>query len=124
MKLSGPTSTQAEQLLKQYGYNLIKSQPKRTIAQIFFEQFNNFLTFLLIGAAIISIVTGEIIDGVLILIIIFLNALFGLYQEIRAEKSLSALKKITITKTRVIRNGEQIEVDSEFLVPGDIVFIE
>ncbi len=124
METLGLTSTHAEQLLKQYGLNSIKSQPKRTILGIFFEQFNNFLTFLLIAAATVSIITGEIIDGVLILVIIFLNALFGLYQEIRAEKSLNALKEITITKTRVIRDGEQIEIDSKFLVPGDIVFIE
>lgn len=122
--IKGLTSTQANRFLKQYGLNVISEPPKKNILLKFFEQFNNFLTLLLIGAAILSFFLGESVDGLLIIAIVVLNALFGLYQEAKAEESLKALKEMTVTKVRVIRDGQQIEVDSRYLVPGDIVYLE
>lgn len=122
--MKGLTSAQAKQFLNQYGLNIISEPPKKNIFIKFFEQFNNFLTLLLIGAAVFSFFLGETVDGSLIIAIVFLNAIFGLYQEAKAEESLKALKKMTITKVRVIRDGKQIEIDSKFLVPGDIVYLE
>lgn len=122
--MKGLTSVQAKQFLNQYGLNIISEPPKKNIFIKFFEQFNNFLTYLLIGAAVFSFFLGETVDGSLIIAIVFLNAIFGLYQEAKAEESLKALKKMTITKVRVIRDGKQIEIDSKFLVPGDIVYLE
>ncbi|OQY64705.1 hypothetical protein B6D29_04670, partial [Microgenomates bacterium UTCPR1] len=122
--IKGLTSTQASRFLKQYGLNVISEPPKKNILLKFFEQFNNFLTLLLIGAAILSFFLGESVDGLLIIAIVVLNALFGLYQEAKAEESLKALKEMTVTKVRVIRDGQQIEVDSRYLVPGDIVYLE
>ena len=87
-------------------------------------QFNNFLTILLIVAALASFFIGEAIDGSLILAIVILNACFGIYQEAKAEGAIAALKKITVSKVRVIRDGTQIEIQSQDLVPGDICFIE
>ena len=75
-------------------------------------------------AAIFSFFIGESIDGVLIISIVVLNALFGNYQEKKAEESIAALKKMTITKVRVMRDGKQIEIDSKYLVPQDLIFIE
>ena len=122
--MKGLTSHQAAQLLNQYGLNVIVEQKKKNIFIKFFEQFNNFLTILLLLAAIFSFFIGETIDGGLILIIVILNAFFGLYQEAKAEESISALKKMTVTKIRVIRDGKEQEIDSRYLVPGDIIFIE
>ncbi len=122
--MKGLTSHQAKQLLIKFGLNLITEQKKKSLYIKFFEQFNNFLTFLLIGAAIISFLIGEKIDGSLILTIVILNAFFGLYQEIKAEESIAALKKMTVTKIRVIRDGQEIEIESQFLVPGDIIYVE
>lgn len=122
--IKGLTSTQANRFLKQYGLNVISEPPKKNILLKFFEQFNNFLTLLLIGAAILSFFLGESVDGLLIIAIVVLNALFGLYQEAKAEESLKALKEMTVTKVRVIRDGQQIEVDSRYLVPGDVVYLE
>lgn len=122
--MKGLTSVQAEQFLNQYGLNIISEPPKKNIFIKFFEQFNNFLTYLLIGAAVFSFFLDETIDGILIITIVFLNAIFGLYQEAKAEESLKALKKMTITKVRLIRDGKQVEIDSKFLVPGDIVYLE
>lgn len=122
--MNGLTSAQAEQFLKQYGLNVISEPPKKTIFIKFIEQFNNFLTLLLIGASVFSFFIGETVDGFLIVTIVILNAFFGLYQEAKAEESLKALKEMTVTKVRVVRDGSQIEVDSKFLVPDDIVYLE
>lgn len=120
----GLNSKQAAKLLEQYGLNVIAEPKKKNIFVKFFEQFNNFLTILLILAAIFSFFIGEAVDGSLILAIVVLNAFFGLYQEVKAEESIAALKKMTITRVRVIRDGRQQEIDSRYLVPGDVVFIE
>ncbi len=118
------SSPQAEKLLKSYGLNEIKEEKKFTLIKSFFSQFNNFLILLLIGASFVSFFIGEALDAIFILAIVILNAFFGLYQEYQAEKSLQSLKKITITKVRVIRDGQEQEIDSRCLVPGDIVYLE
>ena len=122
--MNGLTTSQANSLLNQYGLNVITEQKKKTIFTKFFEQFNNFLTILLLFAAIFSFFIHEPIDGTLIIAIVFLNALFGIYQESKAEESIAVLKKMTVTKVRVIRDGKEQEIDSKYLVPGDIIFIE
>ncbi len=120
----GLTSEKASRLLKQYGHNVIADQNKRPFILKFFDQFNNFLTILLLCAAAISFLIGETIDAVLIFGIVFLNALFGIYQEAKAEESIAALKKMTVMKVRVIRDGKEQEIDSRYLVVGDIVIVE
>src|SRR3989338_8032870 len=122
--MKGLSSKEAEQLLTRYGLNVITEQKKRHILLKFLEQFNNFLTLLLFGAALVSFFIGESIDGSLILSIVVLNAFFGLYQESKAEAAIQLLKKMTITKIRVIRDGKEQEIESKFLVPGDVIFIE
>lgn len=122
--MKGLTSASAAEFLKQYGLNIIAGRKNRPIILKFFDQFNNFFTILLLFAALISILIGDLLDGILILTIVFLNAFFGFFQESKAEKSLLELKKITTTNVRVIRDGQQTEIDSKLLVPGDIIFIE
>ncbi len=122
--MKGLTSSEVERLLNQYGLNIITEQKKKNILVKFFEQFNNFLTILLFVAALLSFFVGEPIDGILIVGIIVLNAIFGLYQEGKAEQAISLLKKMTITKIRVIRDEKEQEIDSRYLVPGDVVFVE
>ncbi len=118
------TSHQAKKLLEEYGKNEIKEEKRFTLIKSFFSQFNNFLILLLLAASGISFFIGESLDAIFILVIVILNAFFGLYQEYQAEKSLSSLKKITITKVRVIRDKKEVEIDSRDLVPGDIVYFE
>lgn len=122
--IQGLSSIQVDRLLKQYGHNVIAEQKKKNIFSKFIEQFNNFLTILLIIAAGLSFSIGEPVDGILIFAIVILNALFGIYQEAKAEQSINVLKKMTITKIRVLRDGRESEIDSKYLVPGDIMFIE
>jgi len=120
----GLTSKEAEKLLKIYGPNEIREEKKFTLLKSFLSQFNNFLILLLIAAALVSFFIGETLDALFILAIVILNAFFGLYQEYQAEKSLSSLKKMTKTMVRVFRDGKEEEIDSRYLVPGDIVFLE
>ncbi|MFA5770094.1 MAG: cation-translocating P-type ATPase [Patescibacteria group bacterium] len=122
--MKGLTSLQVSQFLNKYGLNVITEQKKKSIFVKFFEQFNNFLTILLICAALLSFLLGETLDGGLIIGIVILNGLFGLYQEAKAEESLKVLKNMTVTKVRVIRDEKEIEIDSKFLVPGDLVYLE
>ncbi len=122
--MKGLSSTQATNFLKQYGLNVISEPPKKKYFIKFIEQFTDFLTILLLIAAIFSFMIGEIVDAVFIILIVVLNALFGLYQEGKAEESLATLKKMTMTKARVVRDQKEKEIDSRLLVPGDIVYIE
>lgn len=122
--IKGFTTSQAEKLLEQYGLNVIEEKKKRSIFLVFIDQFNNFLTILLIIAALLSFFVGEKVDGVLILSIVVLNALFGLYQEFKASAAVAALRNMTISRVRVYRDGQEEEIDSKYLVPGDVIFIE
>jgi P-type Ca2+ transporter type 2C len=120
----GLTSKEAEKLIKKYGLNEIHEEKKFTLIKSFLSQFNNFLILLLIGASIVSFFIGETLDAIFILAIVILNAFFGLYQEYQAEKSLASLKKMTKTMVRVYRDGKEQEIDSRYLVPSDVVFLE
>ncbi len=122
--VKGLTTLKAESLLTQYGQNVIKDREKSSIFQKFIEQTKSFLMILLIAAALVSFFIGEVVDGSLIITIIFLNAVFGVYQEYKAEEAVAALKKMTISTIRVLRDGKEREIDSRYLVPGDIIYVE
>ncbi|CAN5128812.1 calcium-translocating P-type ATPase, SERCA-type [soil metagenome] len=122
--MRGITTQKAKELLQTHGLNTIQEQQKKSWLKVLFEQFNNFLTILLIVAAVLSFFIGEPVDGMLILAIVILNGLFGIYQEAKASEAIAALKEMTISKIRVLRDGREVELDSRYLVPGDVVFIE
>lgn len=122
--MKGLTTHQVNQLLSQYGENVISDRKKKTLLEKFIEQFNNVLTFLLLSASGISFVIGEYVDGILIVAIVVLNALFGIYQEAKAEESIAALKKMSVAKIRVLRDGAEQEITSNVIVPGDICIVE
>lgn len=120
----GLTSQEAANRLRRFGFNLIEDRQKRSTLRIFFEQFNNVLTMLLIVAGTLSLTISEPLDSILIFTIVILNALFGLYQEVKAEEAINALKEMTITKVRVVRDRQQVEIESKEIVPGDIIYLE
>lgn len=122
--MQGLTTQQADQLLSQYGQNVLLEGKKKSFLHKFIDQFNNFLTLLLLGAAGLSFIIGEAVDGALIISIVILNALFGIYQEAKAEESIAALKKMSVAKVRILRDGIEQEVTSNMLVPGDICIVE
>tara|TARA_Y100000310_G_scaffold94955_1_gene92797 strand:- start:32540 stop:35167 length:2628 start_codon:yes stop_codon:yes gene_type:complete len=122
-KKEGLTEKEAELRLKKYGYNEIKEEKRISPIKIFLQQFNSAVVYILIAALVISIFIGEQIDAVVIGIILILNALFGFYQEYRAEKSIEALKKLASLKATVLRDGKEKEIDAKLLVQGDIIVL-
>ncbi|OGN66903.1 MAG: cation transporter [Chlamydiae bacterium RIFCSPLOWO2_01_FULL_28_7] len=119
--VNGLSSIEAEKRLKTYGKNALKSVEESKI-KIFFRQFNNLLIYVLFLASLVSLLTKRHIDFFIIIILIIINGLIGFIQEIKSLSSIKALQKLIKSKTKVLRNSEMNEIDSQDLVPGDIVF--
>ena len=115
---------EAGERLKKYGVNKLKENKHKSVLSILFEQFNNFLIYILIFAAVISFALDEVVDGTVIMIILVLIGVIGFFQEYRAEKAIEALKKMASLRSKVIRNGNLVLIDAEKIVPGDILMIE
>ncbi|NTU72856.1 cation-translocating P-type ATPase [Candidatus Roizmanbacteria bacterium] len=122
--MAGLTTAQAKKILVSIGPNTIPEKPPRSILLQVISQFANFLSLLLFIAAVFSFYIQEITDGVLILFVLLLNAAFGVYQEYKATEAIAALKKMTFSMVRVLRDGEEVSLDSRELVPGDVVVLE
>ncbi len=114
---------------EKYGLNELKAKKKKSLLQKFLEQFKDFSIIILIIAAIVSGVVGVaegegITDTIIILIVVLVNAIIGVTQEAKAEKSLEALQKLTDHASKVIRNGAVTVVPAKELVPGDVVVLD
>lgn len=120
----GLTSKQAKELQDLHGKNVLKEEETKTIFKIFCEQIFNFTNLILLVAIIISVVLKDYGEAGIVAFVIVLNAIIGVVQEGRAQKALETLKKMSIIKATVIRDGEKIEISSEELVVGDIVCVE
>ena len=120
----------AEKRLKEEGENALESEKRTSLIIKFFDQFKDFMVIVLIAAAAISalaeIYSGgrEFVDSIVIGVIVVFNAIIGTVQECRADNALEALKEMTVPKTRVVRNGEEKEINSENVVRGDIILLE
>ncbi len=123
-KRTGLSSAEASRRLTKFGPNTIVHVAAVTPLQQLLSQFTSPLVILLLLATGFSLVLGETLDGILILTIVILNALLGFVQEFKAEKALEALKKMTVSTVRVIRDGVQRELDAAQLVPGDSIVLE
>lgn len=124
MNSAGLTSAQAQELLKKHGLNEIRGKGSLRPVRLLFNQFTDFLIILLLAAASLAFLLGDRLDGLAIIAIVVLNAGLGFLQEYKAEKAIAALKKITVTKIRTRRDGQEVLLDSRELVPGDVIFIE
>lgn len=127
----GLTSQMAAERLVQKGRNeLAETDGKKSLFWRFLAQFDDFMILLLLGAAVVSVVisrlSGEndVLDAVMILGIVVLNAALGLFQESKAEKALEALKKMAAPHARVIRDGIVREIPAAEVVPGDLLLLE
>jgi P-type Ca2+ transporter type 2C len=115
---------EAQKRLAQYGSNELIEKAGRSRTEIIREQLSGVLTILLISAVLISMVLGDWLEAVVILIIVIINAVLGYTQEYKAEQSMAALKRMSVPKVRVRRNGHVQEVSAVELVPGDVVILE
>jgi len=126
----GLTNEEAQSRLKQYGENKLDDKKKETLFMKFIKQFNDFMIIILIAASVISAIVariegnGDYIDSIIIIAIVVFNAIMGLVQEMKAEKSLEALKTMTAPVARVRRDGRIVTVKGTEIVPGDIIFLE
>lgn len=118
---AGLSDEEAEKRRKNFGYNELEEGEKQSLLLIFFSQFKDFMVLVLLAATLISGLLGEYIDAIAIIAIIILNSFLGFFQEIRAEKSLSALKELSQPHVQALRNGEWISLLSKELVPGDVI---
>ena len=119
----GLTELEAKSRLARYGKNTLRKFKKKSRFMVFLGQLNSFLVYILLLAAIVSALIGHITDAVIIGAIIILNAGIGYFQEYKAEEIIEKLKKSLRYKALVLRGGVRKEVDSRFLVPGDIVIL-
>ena len=126
----GLTNEEVEKRLREHGENKLEDKPRENLIIKFFKQFNDFMIIILIIASIISAVieriqgSNDYLDSIIIIAIVIFNAIMGIVQEAKAEKSLEALKKMTAPVVRVRREGRIRQVKSVELVPGDIVILE
>ena len=125
----GLIDEEAKKRLQKDGYNKLKETKKRGIFLMFLDQFKNVMLIILIISAIVSafvsLKSGEsMIDTIIILVVVFLNAILGVIQESKAEKAIEALKNMSLPYIKVKRDGSVESVKTEELVVGDIVLVE
>lgn len=120
----GIDSGQAEQRLKEYGENVLEEAGRLQWWQVFLAQFKDLLVIILIGAAAVSMLTGDPESAMVIFAVLLLNAVLGTVQHQKAEKSLDSLKRLSSPEARVLRNGRSMTIPSALVVPGDILLLE
>ncbi|EPY2308322.1 calcium-transporting P-type ATPase, PMR1-type [Clostridium sporogenes] len=120
----GLSSEEVGKRKEKYGLNKLNSKKQKSLLKMFFEQLNDILIYILLAAAIISGVLGEISDALIIGIVVIINTVIGVVQESKAEKALEALKQLSTPKALVKRNGENVEIPSEDVVPGDVIVLD
>lgn len=120
----GHSKDKASELLLKYGENVLEEKGKKSVFRIFLEQFADLLVIILIAAAVISMVSGNVESTLVIFAVIILNAVLGTVQYVKAEKSLDSLKELSAPKAKVLRDGIKTEVASKEIVPGDVLLLE
>lgn len=115
---------QVQDKQEKYGLNILKNEKKISAWKVFLNQFKSFLILILIIAAVVSVFVWEMVDSIVIILIVILNSILGFVQEYKAEKSIESLKKMASLKSRVIRNGKEILIDSQYLTVWDILIFD
>ncbi|MBQ9934061.1 MAG: HAD-IC family P-type ATPase, partial [Ruminiclostridium sp.] len=121
---SGLSAKEAAHRLEKYGPNELREGGKKSTARIFFEQFLDFLVIILIIAAGVSAVLGDVESMIVILAVITMNAILGTVQTVKAEASLDSLKQMSAPTAKVLRDGKIVQIPGREVVPGDIVILE
>ena len=121
---TGLTSAQAAERLERFGKNALAEGKKKSGLQVFLEQFQDLLVVILLVAAVISAISGNLESTIVIFAVLILNAILGTVQHFKAEKSLESLKAMSSPTAKVLRDGKRTVIPSTQIVPGDIVELE
>lgn len=122
--LNGLSEKEAKSRIKTYGLNELPKEKEKSVFQIFLSAINDPIIYVLVVAAILSFIVGEYLDGFAIIFIIMVDAVVSTVQEIKAEKNSEALKDLIKVKVKVVRENKHYEIDSSYIVPGDIIIVE
>ena len=122
--MQGHSRENAEKLLQEKGENVLHEGKRKSTLEVFISQFADLLVIILMIAAVISMLSGNVESTIVIFAVILMNAILGTVQHKKAEKSLESLKSLSSPNAKVIRDGQKIEIPSKYVVPGDIVFME
>lgn len=121
----GLSDEDARKRAEEYGYNKLEEKKKQSLLSKFIDQFKDLMIIvLLVAAAISAFVANEWVDAIIILFVVVVNAILGVVQENKAEKSLEALKNMSAPFSKVMRNGQVSHIKTEEIVPGDVVILE
>lgn len=120
----GLSSSEAGRRMEEYGPNELKAGKQKSIARIFLEQFADFLVLILIAAAAVSAVLGDVESTLVILAVITMNAVLGTVQTVKAAASLDSLKQMSAPSAKVLRDGIVVQIPGREVVPGDVVLLE
>ena len=121
---SGLSSSEAEKRLAKFGENALSNKKAVHPAQIFAGQFKDFMVMILLGATVISVLMGEAVEALTIVLIVLVNAVLGFLQEYKTEKTLEALKNMAAPTAKVIRDRMEMEIPAADVVPGDLLLLE
>lgn len=120
----GLSPDEARARLEKYGPNELEQKKSTTVFQMFLSQLKDYMVIILIAASLVSLLVGEVVDSLVIIGIVIINAVLGVVQEYRAGKALEALKKMSAPNAKVIRGGHELSIPVSELVPGDLVILE
>lgn len=122
-KTEGLSDQEVSERLETYGENKLQESDSKSKWEILLDNLNNIIVYLLAVAAIISIAMGDWIEAIAVMLAVFISVMTGYFVETKAQKSVEALQNMVNTSVHVIRNGEEIEIDSSQLVPGDVMVL-
>ena len=120
----GLTDQEAQERSAKYGKNRLEGGKEKSILEMALDQLKDYMVIILIIAAVVSVILGETLEGVIIIAIVILNTFLGVYQENKASNALKALKEMASPHAKILRNGQVVEVASTDVVPGDIAVVE
>lgn len=121
---TGLSAVEAAERMARHGPNALHEKRGRSSWRMLLDQFTDFMIIILIGAAVISGIVGDVQDTIAIIVIVILNAVIGFIQEYRAERAMAALKRMSEASAQVLRDGQVETVNASDLVPGDVVLLE
>jgi P-type Ca2+ transporter type 2C len=122
--VSGLSTSEASRRLEQHGSNSLPDERQVTPLRILLDQFKTSMTLLLVAAAGVALIIGDLLEAAAIVVVLFLNAGLGFANEYRAERSLQALKALVVPRAEAIRDGKAIEIPAADLVPGDVIIVD